>query len=180
MYHIHQLLICLFICFTSRNGKAVCCSGYRWNKTIGRCDSMFVCFGIFVPFENFSHIWRSHHCRWKVANFDLCSAFMAIEQGGFFNVPHLLWHGTFVYSGHFRGPVTLTPFAKRLAVKLSILVFTTYRSVAAGIRNLTFRMRYECSNRLRRGETVCNNEKITIYWHETPQTYSVKTYVYTL
>ena len=31
----------------------------------------------------------------KDANFDLCSALMAIEQWGFFSVSHLLWHGTF-------------------------------------------------------------------------------------
>ena len=46
----------------------------------------FVClFGMyFVLLENFSHIWRRHHYRWKAANFDLCSALMAIEQWGFF------------------------------------------------------------------------------------------------
>ena len=59
--------------------------------------------------------------------------------------------------------MTLTPIAERLELELSIPVFTTYRSVAAGIRNLTSRMRYERSNRLRRGEIVCNSEKITIY-----------------
>ena len=43
---------------------------------------------------------------------------MAIEQWWFFSVPHLriLWHGTSVYNGHLRGPVTLTPIAARLAV----------------------------------------------------------------
>ena len=40
-------------------------------------------------FENF---WRHCHFRSRAANFDLCSAFMAIEQWGIFNVPHLLWH----------------------------------------------------------------------------------------
>ena len=59
--------------------------------------------------------------------------------------------------------MTLTSIAERLEVELSIPVLTTYRSVEAGIRNLTSCMRYERSNRLRRGETVCNNEKITIY-----------------
>ena len=42
---------------------------------------LFVC--------DFSLIWRRHHCRWRAANFDLCSALMAIEQWGFFSVPHL-------------------------------------------------------------------------------------------
>ena len=30
------------------------------------------------------------------------------------------WHGVSVYNGHFRGPVTLTPIAERLAVELSL------------------------------------------------------------
>ena len=34
---------------------------------------------------------------------------MAIEQWGFFNVPHLLWHGPILYNGHLQWSVTLTP-----------------------------------------------------------------------
>ena len=45
----------------------------------------------------------------KGCNFDLCPALMAIEQWGFYSVPHLLWHGAFVYNGHLRRPVTLLP-----------------------------------------------------------------------
>ena len=44
---------------------------------------------------------------------------------GFFSVPHLLWHGSLVCNGHLRGPVTLAPVAKRLAVELSLLGSTT-------------------------------------------------------
>ena len=40
-------------------------------------------------------------------------------------MPHLLRHGPVVYNGHLRGPVTLTPVAERLAVELSLPVFTT-------------------------------------------------------
>ena len=76
----------------------------------------------FVPLENFSFIWKRHHYRWRAANFDLCSALMAIEQWGFFSVPHLLWHGAPVYNGHLRGPVTLTPIAFQLAVEQSLPV----------------------------------------------------------
>ena len=53
----------------------------------------FVCLWFFVQSENFSLIWRRHNYWWKAANFDLCSALIAIEQWGFFSVPHLLWHG---------------------------------------------------------------------------------------
>ena len=35
------------------------------------------------------------------------------------SVPDLLWYGTSVYNGHLWGPVTLTPVAERLALKLS-------------------------------------------------------------
>ena len=85
-----------------------------------------VCLGFFVPLENFSLKGKNYHCRWKAANFDLWSALMAIEQWGFFSVPHLLWHGTSVNNGHLREPVTLTPASERLAVELSLPVFTTW------------------------------------------------------
>ena len=38
------------------------------------------CFFFFVTLENFSRIWRRHHFRRGAANFDLCSALMAIGQ----------------------------------------------------------------------------------------------------
>ena len=51
-----------------------------------------------------------------------CSALIAIEQLGFFSVPH----GAYVYNGHdLRGPVTLIPNAKLLAVDVSLPVLTT-------------------------------------------------------
>ena len=81
------------------------------------CVCVFFCLGFFI--------WRCHHYRWKAANFDLCSAPMAVEQWGFFSVSHLLWHGASVYNGHPRGSVTLTTIAERLAVELSLPVFTT-------------------------------------------------------
>ena len=86
---------------------------------------LFVCLEFIVPLENFSLIWRRLHCRWRAANFDLCSALMANAQWGFFNVPHLLRHGHPLYNGHLWGPVTLTPVAERLAVELLLPVFTT-------------------------------------------------------
>ena len=56
------------------------------------------------------------------------------------NVPHLLRHGPTVYN--LRGPVTLTPVAERLAVSLSLPVFTT---VATGDRTPISGMRGERS-----------------------------------
>ena len=98
---------------------------WKWYKS-KFCGWLFVCLGFIVPLENFSLIWRRHHCWWRAANFDLCSTLMANEQWRFFNsMPHLLWHGASVYNGHLQGPVTLTPIAERLTVKLSLPVFTT-------------------------------------------------------
>ena len=58
---------------------------------------LFVCFEFFsVSLENFSLIWKRHQCRWRAANFYLCSALIAIGLWGFFSVPHLLWHGASV------------------------------------------------------------------------------------
>ena len=99
---------------------------------------MFVCLEIFVPLENFSLIWRRHHDRWRAANFGLCPALVAIEQWGFFSVPHLLWHWISVYNGHLQEPVTLTPIAERLTVELSLPVNTTYtQPTAYGANALT-------------------------------------------
>ena len=52
-------------------------------------------------------------------------ALMDIEQWGFFSVPHLLWHGTSVYNGHRRGPLTLAPVTDHLGVETSLPVLTT-------------------------------------------------------
>ena len=62
----------------------------------------------------------------KGCNFDLCSALTAIEQWGFFNVPHGLRHRPIIYNGHLQRLVTLTPVAEHLAVELSLPVFTTW------------------------------------------------------
>ena len=64
-----------------------------------------VCFGVYRPTrEFFTHMDTSpllvKGCK--------CSALMAIEQWGFFSVPHLLRHGPTLYNDHPRGPVTHT------------------------------------------------------------------------
>ena len=86
---------------------------------------LFVCLGFFVQLKNFSLIWRCHHWQRRASNFEQCSAFMAIEQWGFLSVPHLVWHRPYFYNDHIRGPATDTPIAERLAVELSLPVFTT-------------------------------------------------------
>ena len=87
-----------------------------------KAKSTFVCVGFLVPLENFSLIWRRHHCLWRARNLT-----NARHSGpwGFLNVPQHLWHGLYVYDGHLRGSSTLTPIAERIAVELSLPVFTT-------------------------------------------------------
>ena len=85
---------------------------------------MFV-WGFFCPTREFFILIECHPYRWRAAKFDLCSALMAIEQWEIFSVPHLLWHGTSIYTGHLRDLVTVAPVAKGLAGKLSLPVLTT-------------------------------------------------------
>ena len=92
-------------------------------------NGFFVCLEVFVPLENFSHIWGRHHCQWRAANFDLCTALMATAQWGFFRVSQLLWHGASVYYGH-------------LAVEMSLLNFPlagqTLQPIAPPLRQNVF------------------------------------------
>ena len=75
---------------------------------------------IFYSFGNVTIISEGLHILTSIY-----SALMAIKQLGFFNVPHLLWHGPIFNNGHFRGPLTLTPVPiKRLAVELSLLTYS--------------------------------------------------------
>ena len=103
---------------------------------------MFVCLWFFVPLENFSLIWRRHHCRWRAAIFYLYSALVAIEQRGFFSVPHPLWHGASVYNGHLRGPED--PWHSHLLRAFSSGAVTTYfydlGLSRLGFQHTTFRL----------------------------------------
>ena len=44
-----------------------------------------------------------------------CNLLPTLDTYGHWAVRVLLWHGSFIYNGHLRGPVTLTPIAERLA-----------------------------------------------------------------
>ena len=99
--------------------------GVMRNHTGRRLIEKFVCLGFFILFENFSLIWRRRHYRRRAA-FYVYSALMAIEQWGFFNMTHLLWHGTSVYDGHLRGPDTFTTVAEHLTVEQALPVETTW------------------------------------------------------
>ena len=86
--------------------------------------------------------------RWRAANFDLCSALMAIEQWGFFSVPHLLWHGASVYNGHLRGTITHNYCRAFGSGDVTTCCYDLGLS-RLGFELPTLRLRGERSNRLR-------------------------------
>ena len=78
--------------------------------------SQFV-FGVYVPVENFSLIWRRHRFRFLT---------YARHSWPFTSESSLSCH-TYCpfFNGHLRGYVIITSVAERFAVELSIPVFTT-------------------------------------------------------
>ena len=98
------------------------CCFFWWSFSL-----QFVClFGVYHPTQEFFTQMETSPLPVKGCKFlYLCWALMAIEQWVFFSVPHLLWHRASVYNGHLQRPRTLTPIAERLAVELSLPVFTT-------------------------------------------------------
>ena len=84
----------------------------------------FCLFGFFVPLGNFSLKWRRYFYQWRAAKFDLYSRPLSSE--GSLGCHHYCnaWHP--FKNGLLRGPVTLTPIARRLAVELSLPVLTTW------------------------------------------------------
>ena len=63
-----------------------------------------VCLGFLIPLKNFSLkdiIWRIHHYRWEVANFDIYLSLLAVDQWGVFSMLHTYWYRD---TGH---PLTL-------------------------------------------------------------------------
>ena len=96
-----------------------------YKKNQNACFVFFVCLGVFVPFNNFSHISRRHHCWWRTSNFDLYSALIAMSSEGSLAC-HTYWD-----TGHpFMMVITLDlwhiPFNERLAVEWSLSDLTTY------------------------------------------------------
>ena len=71
--------------------------------------------------------------------------------------PHLLWHGASVYNGHLPKPKTLTLIAERLALELSLPVFTTCHGWDSNIEP------FACeANAL----THCATATVSYYWKE--------------
>ena len=105
-----------------------------------------VCFGFFVP-PDYYHSYWCHYYRWRAAHFNLhvCSALVAIEQCGFFSEAHLLWHP-------FRMVISEDPWHTYCRAFGSEALTTCFHDLGLsrlGFENPTFRLRGECSNRLR-------------------------------
>ena len=75
------------------------------------CWGLF-CLGFFCPTRIHSY-WVVTITGEELQILEICSALMAIEQSGFFSVPHLLRQGSSVYNGNIRGSVTLTLISER-------------------------------------------------------------------
>ena len=117
------------------------------NSVISTTRLIFVCLfvGVFVPFENFSLIWRRHHYRWRAANFYPSSTPTVIEQWGSL-APHLLWHWTSVYNGH---PLNTHTYCRAFGSRPVTTCFYYLGLFRLGLEDTNFRLPDERSNRLR-------------------------------
>ena len=85
-----------------------------WNALAGsRIMKLFFLLEFFVRIENFSLIWRHHHCRWRVQIWPMLGTFVHWAV----RVPKLATLTVTWGIRHLRGPVTLSPYAERLAVE---------------------------------------------------------------
>ena len=140
-----------------------------------QCRPMSPCMVLFVYLfvlgfyrvtqEFFTHIETSP-LPLKGSKFGICSASMAIEVWGFFNVPNLLWQRVSVNNGHLLGPVTLTPVEERLALYggVTTCVYSVHLSWL-GFEQPTVCLRGESSNPLRhRGDSLHRRQKYPTSW----------------
>ena len=106
-----KIILCCVFCMQSNTD----------NQHVYSQDFLYCFFGVFRPTQDFFTRMEMSSLPVKGSNFFyLCSTLMAIEQWGFFSVPHLLWHGASVYNGY-----TLDTHTDRLAVELSLPGFKT-------------------------------------------------------
>ena len=76
---------------------------FWWTKYFGYLLVCLFCISHLIIF----HSYEKPPLPMKGYKFWSILAIMAIEHWGFSSVSHVLWHGTSVYYGHLRGPVTL-------------------------------------------------------------------------
>ena len=93
--------------------------------------------GVYRHTREFSLIWRRHHYRWRAANFDLCSALVAIEQ----------CH-TYCNTGHPRTCDTLT-YCQAFGSEDVTSCFYDFGLSRPGFENPTFCFQGQRSNPLR-------------------------------
>ena len=136
---------------------------------------LFVCLGLSSHLKHFHSYGDVTINGEELQNLALDRHSWLLSTVGFFSVQYLLWQKAYVYNGHFRGPVTHTPFAERLAVELSLPVFFYKLGLSLmGFEHPTFRLRCQRSDPLRHccGFTIllwkkytciCMNSNIDIF-----------------
>ena len=90
-------------------------------------------YGVFRPTREFFTQMETSPLQVKGCKFGPMNGTHGHWAVRFFRVPNPLWHGSSVYNGHFRGPVTLAPTAERLGVEPSLSVFNV-AAVAQWVR----------------------------------------------
>ena len=117
-----------------------------------------------APIENFSPIWRRHHCRWRAANVNLCPALKAIELWGL-----LTSHTNCDMCLPFIMVIFKDPWHSHLLPSvwqwMCHYLFLRLRSVSTGDRTPISRMRSErsTSTPLRRSRIWCNVYYLQIF-----------------
>ena len=111
---LRKFVVILSFLILTDNTLGQTLSSFIIYNSISSWNFCLLVFGFIISLENCSLIWRRHHCRYRAANFNLCSALMVIEQWGFFSLPQLLWHGP-----------SFATTRDTHTVKWTLLVFTT-------------------------------------------------------
>ena len=108
---------------------------------VSRIQYLIINFGFSVPLENFSLIWRRQMAGEGLQMLTFVRLSLPFRSEGS-STCHTYCDTGESFISHLRGPVTLTPVAERLAVKLSLLILITL--VCPGDRTPISRLRGEC------------------------------------
>ena len=95
-------------------------------------NDFFVYQLIYVPLENISLIGNRIHCRWRIANLDLCLVPLVTDHGGIFIAPHLLRHWASASFVHPLDRPSLVAFQEKQKVQ------RTYSNLASPMGRKTY------------------------------------------
>ena len=95
---------------------------------------IFVCLGFNDPLNIFALACRRHDYRWRASNF---LPMLGSSEGSLACHAYCDTGLLFIMHGNFLGPMTLTSVAERLAVNMSLPVFTNNQPSACETNALT-------------------------------------------